>query len=102
MLLYSCLLSVLQALHTAGWLHRDISGGNVMLWQNKVKIADFEYAKRFKNMKTAEELENTPHHNLRTVCDVLNPTCTELEVLNTNLGNPTVYLHRGRYQRVPV
>ncbi|GJE94442.1 hypothetical protein PsYK624_106120 [Phanerochaete sordida] len=37
----------LKIIHSAGWVHRDISGGNILLSDNGVKLADFEYAKKF-------------------------------------------------------
>lgn len=41
-------LSVLLSLHAIGWVHRDISSGNVLVLDGPapaVKLADFEYAK---------------------------------------------------------
>ncbi|CCL98316.1 uncharacterized protein FIBRA_00310 [Fibroporia radiculosa] len=48
---------VLQRLHEAGWVHRDISLGNVLERDGVVKLADFEYAKR---------LDGTSQHEIRT------------------------------------
>lgn len=36
----------LEVLHKLGWVHRDISSGNIMLYGSYVKITDFEYAKK--------------------------------------------------------
>lgn len=36
----------LEVLHKLGWVHRDISSGNIMLCGNNAKITDFEYAKK--------------------------------------------------------
>lgn len=43
-----------------GWIHRDISFGNVLVAGGMAKITDFEYAK--------EILENEIHLGVRTVC----------------------------------
>lgn len=52
---------VLRALHAAGWVHRDISSGNVMVTSdNVVKLADVEYAKRIEN-------SGVKCHDIRTV-----------------------------------
>ena len=48
----------LQAIHQAGWVHRDISAGNILMVDNVAKIADFEYAKKMSDIS---------HHTLRTV-----------------------------------
>ncbi|GJE94443.1 hypothetical protein PsYK624_106130 [Phanerochaete sordida] len=37
----------LEIVHSAGWVHRDISGGNILLYGEHVKLSDFEYAKKF-------------------------------------------------------
>ena len=39
-------LTALQAVHKCGWVHRDISSGNILLVDGVVKIADLEYAKK--------------------------------------------------------
>jgi len=49
---------VLQLLHKSGWVHRDISPGNLMRIGGSVKLADLEYAKRLDSDKT---------HDFRTV-----------------------------------
>ncbi|CCM03683.1 uncharacterized protein FIBRA_05827 [Fibroporia radiculosa] len=38
--------TVLRFLHEAGWVHRDLSTGNILIYNGRVKLADFEYAKR--------------------------------------------------------
>lgn len=41
------LLLALKLLHSSGWVHRDVSSGNILLEHDgNVRLADFEYAKR--------------------------------------------------------
>ncbi|CCM06760.1 uncharacterized protein FIBRA_09058 [Fibroporia radiculosa] len=47
---------VLQFLHEAGWVHRDLSTGNILILNGKVKLADFEYAKRLDDQADAHEI----------------------------------------------
>ena len=35
----------LSLLHNLGWVHRDVSSGNILVVDGHVKIADLEYAK---------------------------------------------------------
>ena len=49
----------LQALHECGWVHRDISIGNILVVDDGAKIADLEYAKRVD--------DDSPMHQGRTV-----------------------------------
>ncbi|KAJ3733089.1 hypothetical protein DFJ43DRAFT_1223670 [Lentinula guzmanii] len=55
----SDVLSALDLIHSAGWVHRDISGGN--LYYHKERkiglIGDLEYAKK---------VDDQSHHNVRT------------------------------------
>ena len=40
-------LAALELLHKAGWVHRDISCGNIFISEGDVvKLGDFEFAKR--------------------------------------------------------
>ena len=50
----------LNALHACGWVHRDVSAGNVLIHDGVGKLADFEFAK-------AESDKGT--HCVRTVRD---------------------------------
>ncbi|KAI6140067.1 hypothetical protein EDD17DRAFT_1499893 [Pisolithus thermaeus] len=45
----------LQFLHSVGWVHRDVSGGNVLRWDKLGKLADLEYAKHM-NSNTSHEV----------------------------------------------
>lgn len=49
----------LRVLHSLGWVHRDISSGNILVVNGEVKISDLEYAK----LVTESSL-----HGIRTVC----------------------------------
>lgn len=49
-------------MHELGWVHRDISYGNILIVGTMGKITDFEYAKEEMNMST---------HGIRTVCNVI-------------------------------
>ena len=48
----------LRALHSCGWVHRDISSGNVLIVNEVAKLSDLEYAKRE---------GDTSQHGIRTV-----------------------------------
>ncbi|KAJ3711442.1 hypothetical protein DFJ43DRAFT_1008911 [Lentinula guzmanii] len=73
-------LLALRLIHFAGWVHRDISGGN--LYYHKERniglIGDLEYAKK---------VDDQLHHNVRTVCPLFirRPTIT---VLICHVGYP--------------
>ena len=43
----------LHCLHEAGWVHRDLSPGNIIVVEGKAKISDLEFAKR----RAVEDLE---------------------------------------------
>lgn len=62
MILTHRVLPVLELVHRAGWVHRDISSGNIFISKTGVvKLGDFEYAKRLRS--TGEE-----DGDIRTVC----------------------------------
>lgn len=50
------LMTGLGTLHACGWVHRDISPANILLYGDSIKIADLEYASRF------EDLQHKKHH----------------------------------------
>lgn len=58
-LIASCV--VLKALHEIGWVHRDVSSGNILTDGDVVKLADLEYAKKIGKTTGG-------HHEIRTVC----------------------------------
>ena len=45
-----CLLG-LRVLHRCGWAHGDISLGNILLFDDSVKIVDFEFAQQKDELK---------------------------------------------------
>ncbi|KAF9233709.1 hypothetical protein BU15DRAFT_53550 [Melanogaster broomeanus] len=51
-------VKALKWLHGAGWVHRDISSGNVMRYNHQGLIVDLEYAKRMNS--------SDPSHDVRT------------------------------------
>ena len=53
----------LRALHTCGWVHRDISTGNILITPDGPKIVDLEFAKRVD--------DTSEIHERRTVCVTL-------------------------------
>jgi serine/threonine protein kinase len=57
---------VLKCLHEAGWVHRDISSGNILIHEKdgirQVKISDYEYAKQFNGDNKTSTI-----HEIRTV-----------------------------------
>lgn len=54
-------IPALQAIHESGWMHRDISTGNIILDNNRGILIDFEYAERIPKEGKA------PSHGGRTV-----------------------------------
>ena len=74
------------ALASVGWIHRDLSSGNVYLFgkdEISLLLGDLEYAKRF-TMNAAES-----PHNVRTVSASLN----QGQSLNHIKGNPFILVH---------
>lgn len=50
---HNVMLLALKLLHSSGWVHHDVSSGNILLEHDgNVRLADFEYAKR---MGTGDE-----------------------------------------------
>jgi serine/threonine protein kinase len=49
----------LQLLHQYGWVHRDVSCGNLLVFDGGGKLSDLEYTKKMSQEST---------HEIRTVC----------------------------------
>ncbi|CCM06445.1 uncharacterized protein FIBRA_08708 [Fibroporia radiculosa] len=49
-------MAILQFLHEAGWVHRNLSTSNIFVSNGQVKLADFEYAKRLDDQADAHEI----------------------------------------------
>lgn len=56
--------TALYTLHEVGWVHRDVSNGNILVLGDHVKLADLEYAKRVQR-------DDVPHAGIRTVSKIL-------------------------------
>ena len=44
----------LQILHLLGYVHRDVSGGNVLMWKGSGKLADMEFVKKTSDLTIHE------------------------------------------------
>ena len=69
-------MAALQTMHQCGWVHRDVSSGNILVVDGVVKISDLEYAKKMSD-KTS--------HNGRSVCISLSfahsrVSCTHIDI----------------------
>jgi serine/threonine protein kinase len=51
-LIFYC--TALQLLRKLGWVHRDVSVGNILSYKGEAKLADLEYAKRVGDGKSHE------------------------------------------------
>lgn len=52
-------------MHSSGWVHRDISAGNIFVDDSSnARIGDLEYAKKYLNN---ESMDNKRKHDVRTV-----------------------------------
>jgi serine/threonine protein kinase len=49
----------LKIMHTHGYVHRDVSTGNILVFEGRGKLSDLEYSK---------EMQPPPLHEIRTVC----------------------------------
>ena len=55
-------LPALQLLRKLGWVHRDVSIGNILSYDGHAKLADLEYAKKMGDLKS---------HEMRTASEFL-------------------------------
>lgn len=83
--------TVLELIHACGWVHRDISVGNMYLYQGHGLLADLEHAKR-----TCEGSDN----QVRMVCFChysCAPLDTDPDLINCgrerSISWPVRYLH---------
>lgn len=53
--------AVLRVFHKLGWVHRNLSSGNIMLVGDVVKISDLEFCKKM------DEAGDDRPHDIRTV-----------------------------------
>ncbi|GJE97362.1 hypothetical protein PsYK624_135780 [Phanerochaete sordida] len=70
-------IKALKILHKYGWVHRDISSGNILVVANTAKLADVEYAKR----ETDDSM-----HDVRT--GTLFFMATELDIMHYRFDRP--------------
>ena len=83
----------LYILHSLGWVHRDISSGNILIVDDFIKIADLEYAKRE---------DDTSQHGIRTVCHTLKLSIVVAAGLTTYLGHNLLHVCGGRDASVSI
>lgn len=81
---------MLRLLFLAGWVHRDISSGDILLYQSnngpgQGKIGDLEYAKEF-----VDETDHSAGGDPKTVRDVVH-LWTPFEFIVFPLGNRYFY-----------
>ena len=72
-------------MHKCGWVHRDISSGNILIVDGVVKIGDLEYAKRMD--------DDTSHagRSVRVLCLLFVTDGAHLELI----GYCTIHVDRG-------
>jgi hypothetical protein len=56
------LLLALQIMHILGYVHRDVSAGNILFWDGAGILSDLEFAKKTSDLTM---------HEVRTVCAIL-------------------------------
>jgi len=62
--------TALRVMFCAGWIHRDISTGNILAIQDengrwKIKLADLEYAKRFPSVEGSSDPKTVSHDKVQ-------------------------------------
>lgn len=58
-------------MHKAGWVHRDVSSGNIALGDKRARLIDFEFAKRASDEDDLTIVRNIRHP--RCHCSILRP-----------------------------
>jgi hypothetical protein len=53
------MLPALEIMHMLGYVHRDVSAGNILFWEDGGILSDLESAKKTTDLST---------HEVRTVC----------------------------------
>ena len=53
------MLTALEIMHMLGYVHRDVSAGNILFWEDRGILSDLESAKKTTDLST---------HEVRTVC----------------------------------
>lgn len=89
-------LPVLLSLHAIGWVHRDISSGNVLVLDGPapiVKLADFEYAKEIGETTGGK-------HEIRTVSKTIELRGKQLT--GSNRARLTLCLSRSLLRTIPL
>ena len=85
--------AALQGLHECGWVHRDISAGNIPITAGgEVKLSDWEYAKKL-------DSDDRLKHDIRTVSS---SPVFGLRVNNCFVGDYRLYGRRGRLLQIYV
>ena len=68
MVYHNNMLRALQIMHIVGYVHRDVSAGNVLLWNGTGILSDLESAKKTTDLSTDEvrTVRLMSHHVLPT------------------------------------
>lgn len=72
-------------MHKCGWVHRDISSGNILIVDGIVKIGDLEYAKRLDD-DTSHAGRSVRFSHIRRVAHL-----TDLKLI----GHCAIYVNRS-------
>lgn len=60
--------TALRLLHSLGWVHRDVSTGNILRFGDGVKLCDFEYAKNMAENKDRTISDSSIVRHLIDIC----------------------------------
>lgn len=100
---YSLSYSALQLMFCAGWVHRDISSGNIMAYRKnldnkeqpwRVILADLEYAKRYPSPP-----DYSVSHDPKTVC---RRALHSSLLTNSRTGHSVFHAHRNYAKHHPL